>query len=127
MSPIRMSKVETALRLALDFTEALNRHDVGAMMQLMSEDCIFENTTPAPDGTRYSGKESVARFWEDFFRNSPQAHIEIEDAYGMGHYCVMLWRYTWVNASGTAGYVRGIDLFKERGGLLCEKLSYVKG
>ncbi len=127
MSPIRMSRVETALRLALAFNDALNRHDIAAMMQLMTEDCVFENTSPAPDGTRYTGKEAVTRFWEEFFQNAPQAHIEVEDAYGMGHHCVVRWRYTWVDASGAPGHVRGVDLFTERDGLLCEKLSYVKG
>lgn len=127
MSPIRMSKQETALRLALDFNDAFNRHDVAAMMQLMSADCIFENTYPAPDGTHYAGKEAVTRFWEEFFKNSPHAHIEVENAYGLGHHCVIHWRYTWMNASGATGHVRGVDLFKERDGLLCEKLSYVKG
>ena len=44
MSPIRMSKVEGALRVVLEFNEAFNQHDVVGMMQLMSADCVFENT-----------------------------------------------------------------------------------
>ena len=35
------------------FNEALNRHDVDAVMALMTDDCIFENTSPAPDGEHY--------------------------------------------------------------------------
>ena len=41
------------------FNDALNRHDVDAVMALMTDDCIFENTYPAPDGERES--ESAAR------------------------------------------------------------------
>ena len=67
MSPIRMSKIEGAIRVVLAFNEAFNRHDVAGMMQLMSDDCVFENTAPAPDGTVYSGKEAVTQFWQDFF------------------------------------------------------------
>ena len=37
------------------FNEAFNRHDVDAIMQCMTADCVFENTRPAPDGTRRSG------------------------------------------------------------------------
>ena len=123
MSPIRMSKIEGALRVVLAFNEAFNRHDVAGMMQLMSDDCLFENTDPAPDGTAYSGKEVVTQFWQDFFRESPQAHIEIEEAFGLGNNrCVMRWKYTWVD-----GHVRGVDIFKVRDGLISEKLSYVKG
>ncbi|WKZ37135.1 MAG: nuclear transport factor 2 family protein [Anaerolineales bacterium] len=122
MSPARMSKMESAIRTVLEFNEAFNRHDVAGMMQLMSGDCLFENTDPAPDGTVYSGKEAVGRFWQDFFRGSPHARIEIEEIFGFGNRCIMRWRYTWVD-----GHVRGVDVFKVEAGLICEKLSYVKG
>jgi len=54
---MRMSRVESALRVVLEFNEACNRHDVAGMMRLMSDDCILENSGPAPDGAVYSGKE----------------------------------------------------------------------
>ncbi len=127
MSPIRMSKLEAAMRMVLDFNEAFNRHDVPSMMQLMSEDCVFENTHPAPAGTVYTGKEAVTRFWEDFFQASPSAHIEIEEIFGLGERCVMRWKYSWMEGSGDKGYVRGVDIFRVRNGAIHEKLSYVKG
>lgn len=46
MSPVRMAKIESEIRTVLAFHEAFNRHDVGGMMALMSNDCLFENTTP---------------------------------------------------------------------------------
>jgi len=127
MSPIRMSKIEAAVRIVLEFNEAFNRHDVAGMMKLMSDDCIFENTDPAPDGTIYSGKEAVTQFWLDFFQESPNAHIEIEDIFGLGLRCVMRWRYEWMDVSGNKGHVRGVDIFLIEGGLISEKRSYVKG
>lgn len=127
MSPIRMSKIEAGVRTVLDFNDAFNRHDVAGMMQLMSDDCIFENTAPAPDGTVFSGKEAVTKFWQDFFRESPSAHIDIEEIFGLGFHCVMRWKYGWVDADGNKGHVRGVDIFKLKDGLICEKLSYVKG
>ncbi|MBK9924686.1 MAG: nuclear transport factor 2 family protein [Anaerolineales bacterium] len=122
MSPARMSKIESAIRVVLAFNEAFNRHDVAGMMELMSEDCVFENTNPAPDGTIYSGKDAVTEFWKSFFAESPNAHIDIEEIFGFGYRCVMRWKYTW-----GAGYVRGVDIFKLKDDLICEKLSYVKG
>jgi len=122
-----MSKIETATRIVLAFNEAFNRHDVPGMMQLMSDDCVFENTAPVPDGTVYKGKEAITQFWQNFFHDSPQAHIEIEEVFGMGFHCVMRWRYDWVDAAGEKGHVRGVDIFKLRDGLISEKLSYVKG
>jgi len=127
MSPTRMSKIESGIRVVLDFNEAFNRHDVAGMMQLMSDDCVFENTNPAPDGAVYSGKEVVTRFWQDFFRESPYARIEIEEIFGFGDRCIMRWRYSWVGVTGQKGHVRGVDIFRVRDGSIKEKLSYVKG
>jgi predicted SnoaL-like aldol condensation-catalyzing enzyme len=115
------------MRAVIEFNEAFNRHDVAGMMRLMSDDCVFENTAPAPDGTVYSGKAAVTQFWEQFFRESPQAEIVIEDIFGFGPRCIMRWRYSWVDHAGTPGHVRGVDLFQVKNGLISEKLSYVKG
>ena len=122
MSPARMSKVEEAMRVVMQFNDAFNQHDVPAMMALMSEDCLFENTAPAPDGTAYKGQADVRQFWESFFQGSSQAHIDIEEIFGLGEHCVMRWKYNW-----GSGHVRGVDIFKVRQGLITEKLSYVKG
>jgi ketosteroid isomerase-like protein len=127
MSPIRMARLESAIRVVLGFNEAFNRHDIEGMMQLISDDCVFENTGPAPDGTVYSGKEAVAQFWQDFFRESPHAHVKIEEIFGNGMRCIMLWRYDWIDAAGKKGHVRGADIFKVKNGFICEKFSYVKG
>ncbi|HMU92494.1 MAG TPA: nuclear transport factor 2 family protein [Anaerolineales bacterium] len=127
MCPVRMSKVESAVRVVIEFNEAFNRHDVEGMMRLMGDDCVFENTSPAPDGTVYSGREAVTQFWQDFFRESPQAHIEIEEIFGYGIRCVMRWKYSWVDVTGNKGHVRGVDIFQLKDGLISQKLSYVKG
>ena len=127
MSPVRMDRFESGVRLIIAFNEAFNRHDVSGMMGMMSDDCVFENTDPAPDGTVYKGRVAVTQFWQDFFAQSPQAHIKIEEAFGFGSRCIMLWRYDWVDESGEKGHVRGVDIFRIYNGLISEKLSYVKG
>ena len=127
MSPTRMTKIESAMRTVLEFNEAFNRHDVTGMMRLMSDDCIFENTAPAPDGTIYSGKEAVTQFWQDFFRDSPEAHTDIEEIFGLGNRCIMRWKYNWIDEAGKKGHVRGVDIFQVKDGFISEKFSYVKG
>ena len=127
MSPTHLSKLESAMRLVLAFNDAFNRHDVEGMMRLMSDDCRFENTEPAPDGTVHEGKEAVTQFWQEFFQQSPAAHIEIEEIFGLGRRCIMLWRHEWVDADGRRGHVRGVDIFRVEDELIREKLSYVKG
>ncbi len=109
------------------FSEALNRHDIPAVMALMTDDCLFENTYPSPDGTRYEGQAAVQAFWEELFRSSPQANFEAEEMITCGDRGVVRWRYTWIDEQGQQGHVRGIDLFRVRDGKVAEKLAYVKG
>ena len=127
MSPIRMSKLESAVRVVLDFNKAFNRRDLAGMMPLLSDDCVFEETFPAPDGTVISGKEAIGELLQNFMRESPNAHIEVEEIFGLGFRCIMRWRYDWIDAEGKQGHVRGVDIIKLKDGFICEKLSYVKG
>lgn len=127
MSPARMSRFESAIRVVLEFNQAFNRHDVDGMMQLMSEDCIFEGTSPPPDGAVYEGKDAITRYWGDFFRESLQANIKIEEIFSSGYRCIMRWRYEWVDPEGEEGHLRGVDIFNVENDLISEKLSYVKG
>ena len=127
MSPTRMSKIESAIRVVLEFNKAFNRHDIANMILLMSDDCVIEHAEPAPNGAVYSGKEVITQYWQDFFHTSPHAHIEIEEVFGFGIRCIMRWRYHWVDTAGKKRDVRGVDIFQVRDGVICEKLSYVKG
>ncbi len=104
------------------FNYALNAHDIDAVMALMSDNCIFENTFPAPDGTRHVGAASVKNELGNFLTSSPNAHFEEEELIACGDRCVVRWRYTWGD-----GHVRGADLMRVREGRVSEKLSYVKG
>lgn len=125
MSPVRMARMESAVRLVLEFNEAFNRGDVAGMMRLVSQDCIFENAAPGPEGSALSGKEAVTHYWQDFFAESPQARREVEEIFGAGNRCVLRWRCE--NIAGAKGPLRGVDIFQMREGLICERFSYVKG
>jgi len=122
-----MSRIEAVVRTVLDFNKAVNRHDVAAMLALMTDDCLVESMSPAPEGGVYQGKEAVTQFWEDFFRASPDARIEVEDIFGLGWRCVMRWVYRWTDAEGEARHVRGVDVYLMKSGLIGEMRSYVKG
>jgi ketosteroid isomerase-like protein len=115
------------ISLIIRFNDALNTRDVDAMMRLMTEDCVFENTYPAPDGTRYSGQAAVRAFWEDFMHGSTAARFEIEEIFGVIDRVVMRWTYHWIDPQGQAGHMRGVDVYTVRNSLIAEKLSYVKG
>lgn len=124
-----MPDAETAATLDVvrRFNEAFGHHDANGVMALMTEDCVFENTCPPPDGERHVGQAAVRRFWERFFRETPSAAFETEEIFAAGSRCVARWVYRWRNADGSPGHVRGVDVFRVRDGRVAEKLSYVKG
>jgi len=109
------------------FNEAFGRHDVDGVMRAMTDDCVFENTWPPPDGERHVGQEAVCGFWERFFRSSPNAAFEPEEIFSSGDRCVVRWLYRWTGKDGSPGHIRGVDIFRVRDGKVAEKLSYAKG
>lgn len=114
-------------RAAVDrFNEAFNRHDVDAVMKSMTEDCVFENTSPFPDGTRYEGAVAVRAQWEKFFASNPDAYFEVEDIFAAGDRCTVRWIYR-KTKEGKPWHLRGVDVFRVRAGQVAEKFSYVKG
>lgn len=109
------------------FNQALNAANVPGMLALLTEDTVFENTYPPPDGERFEGKSQVGQFWADFFRGSSQAQLEIEEIFACGERCVMCWTYRWTGTDGQPGHIRGVDVYRLHDGQIAEKLSYVKG
>lgn len=110
-----------------EFGEATARRDIEAMMALMTPDCVFESTSPAPDGERYEGSDAVRAQWEKLFSETNDAEFQPEETVVRGDRAIVRWRYTWREPDGTPGHVRGIDLLRIRDGKISEKLSYVKG
>jgi uncharacterized protein (TIGR03086 family) len=109
------------------FSAAFGSGDVGAVMALMTDDCVFEATGPAPDGVRHEGAEAVRGVWVDLFGNTPGAAFSEEESFVCGDRGVLRWRFDWAGDDGTPGHVRGVDVVRFRDGKVCEKLSYVKG
>lgn len=108
------------------FNTAFNNHDVDLVMEAMTQDCIFENTTPVPDGKRIEGAAEVRLFWDNFFKTNPDAHFEAEEIFAHNDRCVVRWVYR-KTKNGLPWHLRGVDVFKIRDGKVAEKLSYVKG
>jgi ketosteroid isomerase-like protein len=117
------STVDHDTEIAVDrFNTAFNSHDVQAIMALMTDDCVFESTGPAPNGARYEGQKAVAAVWEDLFRNAPSARFDAEEIITTDDRCVVRWRYSF-----DGGHIRGVDVLRVRDGKVAEKFAYVKG
>jgi ketosteroid isomerase-like protein len=103
------------------FGAAWGAHDLEATMALVTDDVVFESTSPGPDGSRYEGRDAVRKAWLPIFADE-EASFEAEETFTAADRVVQRWLYTWGD-----GHIRGVDVFRIRGGLVAEKLSYVKG
>ncbi len=127
MSPFRMERIEAATRTVVAYFEAFNRHDVEGMLKLLSDDCVFDEPAPSPDGAQLIGKNAIAEYLTNLFAQIPQTHLKVEESIGYGLRCIIRWRCDWVAEAGKQGHLRGVDLYKVQEGLITEKISYVKG
>ena len=117
----------TADSVVARFGTAFDRRDLEAVMALVTDDCVFESTSPAPDGDRFEGAAAVQAEWEKLFANTDDARFETEESVVLGDRAVVRWQYSWREPSGERGHVRGVDVLRLRDGKIAEKLSYVKG
>ncbi|HLJ27712.1 MAG TPA: nuclear transport factor 2 family protein [Candidatus Angelobacter sp.] len=118
---------EATTRTAIEqFNEAFNRHDANALATHLTEDTVFEDTSPAPDGRRIEGKAVVVDFWRQWFVRNPDARFETEEMIVSADRAVVRWVYH-KTRNGQPWRLRGVDVFTVRDGKVAAKLAYVKG
>jgi len=103
------------------FGSAWADHDLTAALAMVTDDCVFDATGPAPDGARHVGRDAIRRAWEPIFDDAA-SQFDAEETFAAGDRVIQLWRYTWGE-----GHIRGVDVFRVEDGKIAEKFSYVKG
>ncbi len=72
--------------IANKFIEAINRHDVKAISELMSEDCVYIDS----DGTTYDDLEQMKQGWADYFKMFPDYKIKAPEFVVSGDTIILL-------------------------------------
>jgi ketosteroid isomerase-like protein len=118
-----MSSSDAILDLVGRFEAALNAHDLDTAMNLVTDDVVFESTSPAPDGVRYEGRDALRSVLGDMMAATHAARFSTEEQFCDGiDRAVVRWRYDWGD-----GHVRGVDILRIRDGKIAESFAYVKG
>ena len=118
---------EQETRAVIDnFNDVFNQHDVNALAALLTDDTVFENTSPAPDGLRIEGKAAVIEFWREWFAGNPEARFGDEEVIVSGNRATVRWIYRKMR-NVQPWHLRGVDVFTVRDGKVAAKLAYVKG
>ncbi len=115
------------LKMLEEFAKAWNRHDLDALMSMMTDDCVFEASGGDDvNGESYQGQESVRAAFAAVFERFPDAHWG-----GARHFVnddrgVSEWTFTGTLQDGRRVEVNGCDLFTFRDGKIAIKNSFRK-
>ena len=109
------------------FADAFNRHDLDALMSMMTADCVFESSVGSTiDGERYVGQPAVRAAFAALFEQYPDAHWGGARHFVHGDRGVSEWTFTGTRTDGQRVEVRGCDLFTFRDGRIATKDSFRK-
>jgi steroid delta-isomerase-like uncharacterized protein len=109
------------------FADAWNRHDLDALMSMMTDDCVFDASAgPQVDGQRTEGKQAVRAAYAAVFEAFHDAHWANPRHFIVGNRGVSEWTFTGTQKDGTRVEVTGCDLFTFRDGKIAIKNSYRK-
>ena len=117
-----MDLAEDTLATVARFNEAFNQKDVAAVMEMMTDDVIFENTS----GGRFEGQGAVRSVLDRAFQMMSRGRFETEEIIALGDRAVVLWSYAFDTEHPERGHIRGVDIFLVRHDRVAEKSSYVK-
>lgn len=106
------------------FNQVFLDHDASTLKDLVAEDCVVENTQPAPDGSRHEGKAACLQLWSGIAANTGIA-FETESITARGDRGEIRWRLRW--GPSHEDTVRGVNLMRVRDGRIVEAAGYVKG
>ena len=106
------------------FNQVFLTNDPAQLDKLVADDCVIENTNPAPDGSLHVGKAACIALWTKIAIN-PDLRFEPESIIARGDRGEIRWRLVW--GPDPDNSVRGVNLMRVRDGRIVEAQGYVKG
>ena len=112
------------IRTVIDrFNQAFQLHRPEELRELVADDCVLENTVPAPDGDRHAGREACLALWQAI-ASDRNGRFDVEEVRLLEDDALIFWRYRWGEAR--ADSVRGVNIMRVTGGRIVEARGYVK-
>jgi steroid delta-isomerase-like uncharacterized protein len=109
------------------FADAWNRHDLDALMSMMTDDCVFDASAgPQASGQRSRGPVAVRAAYAAVFDAFPDAHWAGARHFIAGDRGVSEWTFTGTRRDGRRVEVAGCDLFTFQDGKIAIKNSFRK-
>ena len=105
------------------FNEAFQSHRADLLRELVADECVLENTVPAPDGDRHVGREACLAVWQGI-ASDRNGSFDVEEVRLLEDQALIFWRYRWGEA--LIDSVRGVNVMRVAGGQVVEARGYVK-
>ena len=118
-----MATTSTTREVLDRYNEAFRLHDPTLLDDLIADDCVIEDTSPAPDGLRREGGHACLTRWSELAGNralefTPEA-AEIQGT-SQSNRGLLRW------GDDENDRVRGVNLIRIRDGRIVEARGYVK-
>lgn len=108
------------------FGDAMNQHDLDAIMEYMTDDCVFESYMgPSKAGTRFEGREQVRAGFANVWAVCPDANSGQARHFICGDRGVSEWVFTGTR-EGERVEVNGCDTFTFRDSKIAVKNAFRK-
>ena len=126
------AKARANAELARSGFDAVNKHDVDAIVDLDAPDVVEDVIA----GETLHGKEGVRRYFEELFASLPDASVTVERVVTDDTTAVVTWRleghftgaaFQGVEATGRPMDVRGVDVMEIKNGLIERNTIYYDG
>jgi len=105
------------------YNAAFRLHDPTLLEDLIADECVIEDTSPAPEGARRDGGRACLARWSQL-AGSADLEFSPEPADILGDLAVAPWILRW--GTGEDDWVRGVNLIRVRDGRIVEARGYVK-
>ena len=115
------------IKFLKNYAEAWNNHDINALMNCMTNDCLFETAGGEEAwGTRFQGAVEVRKRFETVWQDIPDAHWSQCRHFVSGDRGLSEWLFTGSTNDGKKIEIQGCDVFTFRAGKIYKKSTYLK-
>jgi ketosteroid isomerase-like protein len=107
------TRTSSGLAIAARLHDAVNRHDLDAMVACFATD--FVNETPVHPARSFRGRDQVRKNWAQIFAAVPNLEADMVDTAGQGDTVWTEWEMRGTRLDGTPHLMRGVSIFQVNG------------